>query len=197
MHYIYNPDHETTNSLYSLWLARHQAKDGFILLNGDVVFHPQILGKLLESPYPDALTIHRKNAFDDEQMKVALDGDRIVAISKGLTAPVAAGENLGVLKFSRSGSQVLFKKIDELIAQGVVDKWCPYAFNAIASYHPIYAVDIGNLAWIEIDFPEDLEEATRLIYPTIQESIAQQDASMLRRFAAHTPAEAYGASERW
>jgi len=186
IHYVYNPDHETTNSLYSLWLARRQAEDGFVLLNGDVVFHPQILGKLLESPYPDALTIQRKNEFDDEQMKVALDGDRIVSISKELDAGAAAGENLGVLKFSRSGARVLFEKIAALIAQGTVDKWCPYAFDAIARYHPIYSIDIGDLAWIEVDFPADLAEAVQLVYPKIEQSAAQQSLSVSQPLAACT-----------
>lgn len=171
LHYIYNPDYETTNSLYSLWLARGQADDGFVLLNGDVVFHPQNLGKLLASSYPDALTIERKSQFDDEQMKVALDGDRVVAISKELDAGVAAGENLGVVKFSRSGARVLFEKVAALIAQGVVDQWCPYAFDAIAPYQPIYGIDIGALPWIEIDFPADLREAVRSIYPKIEKGL--------------------------
>ncbi|MBI3951691.1 MAG: phosphocholine cytidylyltransferase family protein [Acidobacteria bacterium] len=170
VHYICNPDYAATNSLYSLWLARGQAEDGFVLLNGDVVFHPQILGKLLASPYPDALTIDRESEFDDEQMKVALDGDRVVAISKELDAGVAAGENLGVVKFSRSGARVLFEKIEALIAQGGADRWCPYAFDAIAPYQPIYGIDIGDLPWIEIDFPTDLMKAVRSIYPKIEQS---------------------------
>ena len=36
-----------TNSLYSLWLARDLLRDGFVVLNCDVLFHPQLLGDLL------------------------------------------------------------------------------------------------------------------------------------------------------
>jgi choline kinase len=184
--YVHNRDHETTNSLYSLWLAREQAQDGFVLLNGDVVFHPQILSRLLASSYPDALMIDRKDSFDDEQMKVALDGDRITAISKDLDAGIAAAENLGVLKFSRPGARVLFDAIEMLIAEGAVDKWCPYAFNLIAPHHAIYGIDSGGLPWIEIDFPADWTETTQTIYPRIEASMAQPYRAVSLHFACRT-----------
>src|SRR4029453_7376892 len=34
--YVENPRHAETNSMYSLWLARHALADGFIVLNADV-----------------------------------------------------------------------------------------------------------------------------------------------------------------
>jgi choline kinase len=184
--YIDNEAHETTNSLYSLWLARDQARNGFVLLNGDVVFHPHILGRLLESPYPDALTVDRKDRFDEEQMKVALDGDRVIGISKDMDGRSAAGENLGLVKFSRRGARVLFEAIEAIIGQGTVDKWAPYAFNAIAPRHPIYGVDVSDLAWIEIDFPADLAEAIHSIYPSIQASTAEPYLVMAQRGATQT-----------
>lgn len=36
--YIVNPDYRTTNNIYSLWLARHQVKGPFLLLEGDLIF---------------------------------------------------------------------------------------------------------------------------------------------------------------
>ena len=44
-----------TNSMYSLWLARTFLADGFIVMNGDVLFHPQLLTDLLSSRFDDAL----------------------------------------------------------------------------------------------------------------------------------------------
>src|SRR6185295_15712812 len=39
---VVNPQFASTNSLYSLWLARHVLVDGFVVLNCDVLFHPQL-----------------------------------------------------------------------------------------------------------------------------------------------------------
>src|SRR5215470_10513485 len=46
-----------TSSLYSLWLAREHLTDGFVVLNSDVLFHPQLLENLLESSRDDALLL--------------------------------------------------------------------------------------------------------------------------------------------
>jgi choline kinase len=56
LEYLRNDDYATTNSIYSLWLAREAAAGGFVLLNGDVLFHPRLLGRLLDDPREDALT---------------------------------------------------------------------------------------------------------------------------------------------
>jgi choline kinase len=41
---LLNPRHAETNSLYSLWLARQHAQDGFVLLNADVLFDRRFCG---------------------------------------------------------------------------------------------------------------------------------------------------------
>jgi len=169
--YISNSRFAETNSIYSLWLAKDEIQEGFVLLNSDVFFHPLILGKLLESPYPDALTMSRQGHMGEEEMKVRTKSDRVVDISKEIIPNQADGENVGIVKFSPYGARILFKKIDELIAQRVVNKWAPFAFQQIASYQHLYAVDIGNLPWIEIDFAEDYERAKNIIYPMISSNI--------------------------
>ena len=45
--YVENPIFAETNSLYSLWLARNLFAGGFVVMNSDVFFHPQLLRDLL------------------------------------------------------------------------------------------------------------------------------------------------------
>lgn len=167
IHYISNHRFAETNSIYSLWLTKEEIQEGFVVLNSDVLFHPLILRKLLESPYPDALTMSRQEDMGEEEMKVRVNADRVVDMSKEIPLHQAEGENVGIVKFSPEGAKVLFEKLDELISQGAVNKWVPFAFQQIASYHSLYAVDIGDLPWIEIDFVEDYERAKEVIYPQI------------------------------
>jgi choline kinase len=166
--YISNPVFATTNSIYSLWLAREEAQDGFVVLNSDVVFHPHVLTRLLHSPFPDALAISCHGSLGEEEMKVQVRDERICAISKELAPDEAQGENIGIVKFSPQGAKVLFDKIEELVAAGTVNAWLPLAFQKICSYHALFAVSAAGLPWIEIDFPEDLEKARTEIYPQIR-----------------------------
>ena len=164
---ILNPVYKTTNSIYSLWLAREAAAGGFVLANGDVLFHPGILERLLASPYEDALTICFGEVLGAEEMKVKAEGERIVAINKTMNPEEADGENVGLLKFGAAGAAVLFETLDDLIARGVTDTWAPYAYQSILDKHPLHTVSTEGLPWIEIDFVEDLEKACRTVGPAI------------------------------
>ena len=175
---IVNERHAETNSLYSLWLARDTARQGFVLLNADVLFDPEILRRVLASPHPEALAVERRRAFQAEEMKVELAGERIRALSKTLAASRAHAENVGVLKFSAAGARVLFAAMERLMADSGEKQFCPYAFNAIAPRHPLYAVPIEGLPWIEIDFADDFERARRDVWPAIE--ARQQAASPVR-----------------
>src|SRR3569832_719199 len=53
--FVINSRFEETSSMYSLWLAREHLLNGFVVLNCDVLFHPQLLARLLSSPFADAL----------------------------------------------------------------------------------------------------------------------------------------------
>src|ERR1041384_4793159 len=59
--YVINSRFSETSSLYSLWLAREHLLDGFVVLNCDVLFHPQLLAKLISSPFDDALLVDVAN----------------------------------------------------------------------------------------------------------------------------------------
>ena len=45
--FVDNSRFAQTNSLYSLWLARPLLTDGFVVMNCDVLLHPQLLSDLL------------------------------------------------------------------------------------------------------------------------------------------------------
>ena len=128
-------------------------------------FTPAFLRTFWLHRYPDALTVSFQSGLGDEEMKVKVQGDRIVDICKDMNPADADGENVGLLKFSEAGSRVLFAKAGELVARGVVNAWAPRAFQEICPAHPLYAVSTEGLPWIEIDFPEDLERARTEIYP--------------------------------
>jgi len=167
VHYILNASYETTNSIYSLWLGLQGVDRGVIIMNADVVFHPDILSRLIASPYPDALTVCFGEQLGSEEMKVQVKEHRVVDISKSMALINADGENVGVVKFSRQGRAVLFRMLEKLVSDGVVNAWAPLAFQKICSFHNIYAVSTDGLPWIEIDFPEDLAKARNKIYPRI------------------------------
>ena len=173
--FVENKRFAETSSLYSLWLAREHLLDGFVVLNSDVLFHPDLLSDLLESSRPDALLLSKtedqSGPLGDEEMKVKLRGDLVVDISKQMDPLEADGENVGIVKFSATGAKVLAGYMDELIAAGAVKDWAPRAFLDFARHHQLHALSTRGLPWIEIDFPEDYQRAITEVYPQIESLI--------------------------
>jgi len=169
--FVINSRFEETSSLYSLWLAREHLLDGFVVLNCDVLFHPQLLSRLLSSPFEDALLIDlvdkNNNHLGDEEMKIKLDDGLVVDISKDMDAAEADGENVGIVKFSADGARRLIEEMDVLIASGRLREWAPRAFREFARRFPLHAISTADYPWIEIDFPEDYRRAKEEVFPQI------------------------------
>jgi choline kinase len=174
--FVENKEFATTSSLYSLWLAREHLSDGFVVLNSDVLFHPQMLATLLDSASADALLIskieHQTSPLGDEEMKIKLKDGLVVDISKEMDPLEADGENVGIVKFSAAGAKVLIGYMNELIANGGAKDWAPRAFREFARNHSLAALSTEGLPWIEIDFPEDYRRATEEVFPTITTMMA-------------------------
>jgi len=165
--YLLNADYATTNSIYSLWLAREKTAGGFVLMNGDVLFDPRLLERLVSDPREDVLTYDPTSVLEEEEMKLRLDGDLVVEMSKELPGESSDGENVGVLKFGAEGTEALFGELEAIIAEGTVKTWAPFAFDRLCRKRPLHALSTDGLPWIEIDFPEDLERARSVIWPQI------------------------------
>ena len=164
-----------TSSLYSLWLAKEHLSEGFVVLNCDVLFHPQMLADLLGSSHPDALLLSDTEIapLGDEEMKVKVKDQLVVDISKAMDPSEADGENVGVVKFSANGAKLLVDYMNKLIEAGAIKDWAPRAFREFARHHPLHALSTRGLPWIEIDFPEDYQRAVEEVFPRIDRASVQ------------------------
>jgi choline kinase len=174
--FVENTRYAVTNSLYSLWLARPLLVegDGFVVMNCDVLFHPQLLDDLLTARHEDALLVSYQEDDDapygDEEMKVKVRRGRVVDIDKRLAPDEADGENVGIVKFGREGAQLLATILDDRVSTGVLRDWAPRAFREFAQLRALHALGTRGYPWTEIDFPEDYQRAVREILPAIEDA---------------------------
>jgi L-glutamine-phosphate cytidylyltransferase len=185
--YVENTEFATTNSLYSLWMARTLLSDGCVVLNCDVLFHPQLLHDLLTARHDAALMLAYRQPgdppFGNEEMKVKVRGGRVVDMSKAMDPAESDGENVGMLRFDADAAPVLVEKLDAIVAAGERRDWAPRAFAAFAAERPLYAIGTRGYPWTEIDFPEDYQRALRDILPLIDVAAGQEAPPGLRALA--------------
>ena len=163
---LVNASFAETNSLYSLWLTRGCLSGGFMLMNCDVLAHPEVYRRVAEAQ-GCALAYDSSSGADPEHMKLQIIDGRLVTMSKMLDREIVCGENVGILKFDAEGAQRLYREAHSLITTGARNTWAPAAVDGIARQINVNCIDIVDLPWVEIDFAEDYAEAQRLVWPAI------------------------------
>ncbi len=160
--FVENPWYATTGNNYSLRLsAPSAAGEELLLLDGDILFDPVLLAELAASPHENCLLYRRDPAMGEEEVKVALDpAGRVRRIGKDIDSRVAAGESVGIEKFSRAASRELFTILE--MRKERVEFYEASFQRLIDDGTCIQALDCGSRACIEIDTPADLQEAEHI-----------------------------------
>ena len=161
---LYNPEFAVADNLVSCWMARVEMTSDFVLLNGDTVFEPAVLERLLNAPpQPVTLAINRKAHYDDDDMKVQLAGERLLQVGKGLPLDQVDGESIGVMRFVGNGPR-LFREALERAVQRRESRHQYYlsVIGELAKAGHVWTRDISGLEWSEIDYPLDLGRASKM-----------------------------------
>jgi len=164
--FIYNEVYDTTNNIYSFWLAKETLIGGdIILLDSDIIFDSRIIDRLCSSGYENCLAL-KKHKLGEEEIKVSTDQNgKVLEISKIVPLSIAVGESIGIEKFGKKSLKILFEIIDSLIIeQKRVNIFYEVAFEQLIKQgDDIYAIDTSDLLCMEIDTVEDLKTADELI----------------------------------
>jgi L-glutamine-phosphate cytidylyltransferase len=170
--YVVNPAFRETNSMYSFMLAGGQVRDDVVVLNCDVFLHPALVARLVEAD-GDALLYDSSSGHEDEHMKVAISGGRLVEMSKEMARERICGENVGVLRLSARTVTDVLAAAREIVASGDRRAWLAAAINRVTARHPIGCLDVAPWPWVEVDFPEDLVRARAEVLPALAPALEE------------------------
>lgn len=163
MTFITNDHYTTTNTGYSLMLAKEYLQDEtFIKLDGDVIFQEEIIKKLVAAEDGSSYVCVDSTAVDEEVIKVICDADgNISRISNKLPVASAFGESIGIERIGKHSSAALFTVLEKMMEN--CDSYQNYyevAYDEIIQTgEPFKALDITGLHWVEIDTLDDYKLA--------------------------------------
>jgi HAD superfamily hydrolase (TIGR01450 family) len=159
---IENGAYDSTDNMYSLSLASEAVgRDGMVLTNGDVVFEPAVMQRLLDADVESAIACDT-SVYHDESMKITLDGEgRVDHIAKTIDPQQAHGTSIDAYRFSAEFTHALFDDIDRRIASTDDGGWTEVAIDSLLDHHRVDPVDIARHDWVEIDDHDDLSSADR------------------------------------
>ena len=164
---VYNPFYAVADNLASCWMARHEMTGDFIQVNGDNVFRADLAQALLRAKgAPIIAAVDRKAHYDADDMKVILQGERLLRIGKELPLAEVNAEALGFYVFRDEGPALYRQTLEEMMREpDGLNQWFPAAIDRLARRVAVQAIDLTGLEWCEVDYPTDLnlarEYATR------------------------------------
>jgi L-glutamine-phosphate cytidylyltransferase len=155
-------------SISSLWIARMALDDDAIIMDADVLFHQEILRRLVQSPYENALLMDETVKQTGEECMVVVESGRVIALTK--TIPLHydyAGEGVGFLKVRHADAPHVVASLKTHVDR---DNWQMEYEDALVGFFRDVKVGhekIGGLPWTEIDFIEDVTKAEREVLPKL------------------------------
>jgi len=169
IHFIENPAFAITNNIYSLWLAIDWLRgDSFVVLNADVIFDSSILKSAVRPYAPISMIVDP--LWRDETMKVIIENDQVIRMSKKISQEEFSGTYIGITVFSTSIQERFFSRVNSLIDTGRVNDFFNVAVQELADerVHVGYTSTDG-LPWAEIDDPTDLSFAQQIVFPHLSQ----------------------------
>jgi len=162
---LYNPVHAMTDNLVSCWTARAEMTEDFVLLNGDTLFEAAVMQRLLATHAgPVTVVTDCKPSYDADDMKVKLDGHRLIRIAKDLSLEEVDAESIGMILFRGEGPGLFCAAIEKALRKpSALKQWYLSVIDEMAQSMPVWTCCIDGLEWCEVDCPGDLEQAEKVV----------------------------------
>ncbi len=170
----FNPRFEE-GSVLSLWAAQETLTSGqpVIVMDADVLYHPGILQRLVETKKENCYLLDRDFPPGDEAVKIAVRDGLMVEFRKQLASGLSydlLGESVGFFRFGSACAATIAEECAFFDIEGLDDAPHEEALRNVLLADPgsFGFEDVTGLPWIEIDFPEDVVRAKGEILPAIR-----------------------------
>ena len=179
--YVFSPLYETTNNIYSFWMAREIINEPFLLVESDLVFDVSLLHELL---YPDRIAIARMQPWMNGSTVTLDPFQYVTAFHSGAGSPLDGirYKTVNIYSLSLSSWRDIAERLDRFISAGRVTNYYETVFGemvADGNFSP-QAVFFDGKPWYEIDTIADLAEAEKVF------STDRYEATIPHNVAPHT-----------
>lgn len=167
--YVENPEYASTNNVYSFYLTKDYIHDDALLLECDLFYHKELIGKLLEtggecsimvSPY-DAETMDGTVVFADEN-----DAAKRLVVKRFQDEKfdfTDALKTVNIYKFTKNFlKNKFYPAVETYVKTQDLDNYYEFVLGSLVYYrNDIRVLRVSADEWAEVDSFEDLEIAER------------------------------------
>lgn len=163
---LYNPFYAVSDNLATCWLAREEMTPPFAIVNGDTIFEAATLRALIAGRGDTDITLacDVKDAYDDDDMKVVIEGGRLRRVGKKLDRAEVNGESIGMMLFNEKGASRFRARLEQIMRRDEGNaRWYLSAIDELAQEGGVGICNIHGHGWCEVDDRADLEHADRVV----------------------------------
>ncbi len=156
---LLNPDYER-GAILSLYTAREFFGRDLLVMDADVFGPDEMLTRLVDSPKESCFLLDGRAEASGEEQMLHVRGDRVWDIARDPRGEYdLLGESVGFLKVSAAASPKLLELLAARVEGGEIDLEHEEVYPDFLEQTAVGFERVDDLAWTEIDFPEDLERA--------------------------------------
>lgn len=158
--YITSPVYKTTNNIYSLWLARKEINEPFLLIESDLVFNPEMLEDMLQ---PDRIAVSKLQPWMNGTTVTINSHQKIKAFQKNIQKTEDRQyKTVNIYSLSMQTWKSVRKRLDHRISNNRVNGYYETVFSDMVTEGCLSLTPVLFAAdrWYEIDTIADLRAAT-------------------------------------
>lgn len=157
--YYYNPFYDITNSIASLWFARDELTEDFIVMNSDVYLAENLFDRVLADTRPVTM-VADPNRTSEGDYFFSLGPDNCIAkYGKDLPLAERSAEYVGVAKMAKSFLSAFLERLTVMMESQQHGAWWEDVIYSLTEggEHRIPTLDVIDEFWSEVDFFDDYE----------------------------------------
>lgn len=164
---IKNTKFEKSGSLYSLFLAKDEIDNDFLLLESDLVYEQRAINELLYHPEKNVILLSGYTNAGDE-VYVETIHNKLVNMSKNKNLlNTITGELVGISKISYTFFTEIKNWAKESFKNSLFLDYETDGFVKTIEKSPIFCHKVDDLIWCEIDNREHYDNAIKNIFPKL------------------------------
>lgn len=155
--FIHNPRFESTNYIYSMFLADEylQGSD-ILLLHGDMVFEQNVLQDIIAAEH-SIMVVDSTKPLPDKDFKAVIKSGHITAVSVNIFDDAVCAQP--VYKLLERDWTIWRGRIADFCKQGITNVYAENAFNEVSDHIKLLPLDITGRMCFEVDTDDDLTAA--------------------------------------
>lgn len=167
--FVFNARWASWGNFHSVRVALDQSPSSDVMVvNSDIVVHPGVYERVVATEGDLVLAVQRRRVLNEEDMKVELQGSRVLDIGKQLPRGRSHGEYAGVSLLRRRAADVYSRMSTDLEWDARTAGYYEDVYAAMLPYVDMRAADVGEMEYAEVDFHEDFDNAAAVIEKNLQ-----------------------------